>query len=332
MPRLSGKRIALYFLGAIALTIVAYLYFPRGSQITDGKYDLGHNGIWLQHGWIGDDSWFKKYNKLDKISWFRNSKNILNLKGLLSSHHIEYVYPHLCPSDVLGNISSVDYENTERFLEIFSGFKVLPWIGGVLGKNAFPDDKEWRQRFISSTMSLLERHPGFAGVHVNIEPCPSGNQGFVRLLIELGEVIPKDKILSVAAYPPPTFWHQYKSVHWDEKYFRLVSQLAHQMVIMMYDTALKFRMLYRDLVSSWTEEVLTWSGNTDVLLGIPAYDDHGVGYHHPEVENIPEAIIGINTGLKGFQNLPDNYKGVAIYSEWVMSDKKWRIFREMFLK
>lgn len=37
---------------------------------------------------------------------------------------------------------------------------------------------------------------------------------------------------------------------------------------------------------SWTQEILEWSLDTEVLLGLPAYDDEGVSYHYPEVENL----------------------------------------------
>ncbi len=34
-----------------------------------------------------------------------------------------------------------------------------------------------------------------------------------------------------------------------------------------------------------------------VLLGIPTYEDPGVDYHHPDVENITNALMGVHRGL-----------------------------------
>src|SRR6185295_20422448 len=105
------------------------------------------------------------------------------------------------------------------------------------------------------------------------------NVDFLRLLDELHAALPKGKLLSIAAYPPPTRWHPYPDVHWDEVYFRQVSSHADQMVVMMYDTSLKVPKIYQSLMASWTREVLAWSGEKPVLLGLPAYEDANVEYH-----------------------------------------------------
>jgi hypothetical protein len=84
--------------------------------------------------------------------------------------------------------------------------------------------------------------------------------------------------------------------------------------------------------SSWTREVLEWSGTTDVLLGLPAYDDPGVKYHYPHVENLRNSLLGIHAGLKQFTHLPQNYKGVAVYSDWEMDSDEWKFLQHYYLK
>lgn len=71
--------------------------------------------------------------------------------------------------------------------------------------------------------------------------------------------------------------------------------------IMMYDRAIPFEKVYRHLMASWTKEAFVWAANTEVLLGIPAYDDAGVGYHDPKVENLKNALMGIHV------NIPDHF-------------------------
>ncbi len=51
-----------------------------------------------------------------------------------------------------------------------------------------------------SVNKLLNANPLLAGIHINIEPVPSGNTDFLKLLKELKHRLPKGKILSVAAY------------------------------------------------------------------------------------------------------------------------------------
>jgi len=81
---------------------------------------------------------------------------------------------------------------------------------------------------------------------------------------------------------------------------------------------------------AWTKEVLTWSGDTEVLLGVPAYEDPDVGYHVAEVENVENALRGIHGGLASFEALPGNYRGVAVYCEWEMDAEKWKTLETEF--
>jgi hypothetical protein len=179
-------------------------------------------------------------------------------------------------------------------------------------------------------IDLLQSHPRLAGVQINIEPMPTGNGDFLILLDELRQAMPAGKIISVAAYPPPTRWHPFPDVHWDENYFRQVARRADQLAPMMYDTAIKWPKVYQHLMSSWTSDVLDWAGDSAVLLGIPVYDDAGVGYHFPKVENLQNALSGIHAGLSKYKSLPKNYAGVAIYCEWEMDQQEWNYFKKNF--
>ncbi len=320
------------------LIFSAILLFPAGvyfiwspcEKINDGRHDLRTNGIWLQHGWLGDDSWFSE-NQKDK-TLFRNDQKIKELNNLLTRHGVRYIFPHLCPCYPNGEIPMVDKTQTERFIINLKEFFILPWVGGILNVQCFPESKQWRINFISSINDLLREYPDFAGVHLNIEPLPSGNPDFLKLLDEMREAIPKGKIISIAAFPPPTFWHPFPDVHWDETYYKEISQRVDQIVPMMYDTAIKFKKPYQYLMSCWTRDILNWSKNTKVLLGVPAYKDNGVAYHSHKVEDLKNAIMGIHAGLVKFNKLPSNYAGIAIYSEWEMDNAEWDLLDKEFGK
>ena len=102
------------------------------------------------------------------------------------------------------------------------------------------------------------------------------------------------------------------------------------MVPMMYDTGITYTKLYENLMAEWTKEVIDWSGDTPVLLGVPAYDDSGVGYHDPAVENLRHGIRGIHGGLQSMEGLPANYVGLCIYAEWTMTDEDWEVWTTEF--
>jgi len=291
-------------------------------------HDLRSNGIWLQHGWLGDDAWFVRYGRDPLL--FRNDDAVRVLARKLAAHNIVDIFPHLCPSRSDGRIPSVDPDQTDRFLREFENFRVIPWVGGVLDVHVFLASENWRETFIASILELLQQHPHLAGVHVNIEPLPAGNQDFLTLLEELRAALPEGRILSVAAHPPPTLWQPSPEVHWDQAYFGAVSERVDQMAVMMYDTAIKLEKPYQSLLALWTVDVLEWAGDTPVLLGLPTYDDAGVGYHSPRVENLSNGLLGVHAGLSQYQRLPSNYQGIALYSEWEMDEAEWEYLSKHF--
>ena len=317
--------------GLLVAVCVAYLLWRPGLDVRDGRHDRGHNGIWLGHGWLGGDDWFVRNDKTNEFARFREPARIRELAEQLRRHHITDVFPHLCPAEPEGSLPPVDAQQVERFLDTFAGFRVLPWIGGPNGSSARLHKAQWRAAFTTNVQTLMAAHPRLAGVQINVEPLTSGDTNFLQLLDELRTALPKGKLLSVAAYPPPTWWHPYEDVHWDEKYFREVARRSDQMAVMMYDAALRIPKTYQRLMADWTPEVLAWSEGKSVLLGVPTYDDAGVGYHDPKVENLPNAQLGMHRGLSR-QPLPANYQGVAIYCEWQSSGTEWQYFREHFLK
>jgi hypothetical protein len=321
-------------LGAAVLLTVALAYgvWSPGLEITDGRHDRGRNALWLQHGWLGADDWFVRHDRLERRGGFRSVEHIAQLAALLRRNGIADVFPHVAPAGQSGRLPPVDHEQVERFLDGLAGSRVLPWTGGVVGKTCRPDDPQWRATFVGSVVALLDLHPRLAGIHVNIEPCRSGDRAFLALLDELRQALPAGKLLSVAAYPPPTRWHPFPEVHWDEDYFREVARRVDQLAVMLYDTALPLEKPYRQLVRSWAREVLGWSEGADVLLGVPAYDDAGVGYHLPRVENLHNALAGIHAGLPDDGPLPRHYQGVAIYCEWEMDDAEWSYWQHHFLR
>ena len=316
----------------LVLSALAFLFWPRGLELRDGRHDRGRNGIWIQHGWLGHRSWFEQHDKLHLLPGLRDPARVRGLARILRRHHVRDVFPHLCPASASGELPPVDHAATRRFLEAFGGLRVMPWVGGVLGRSARVHLPSWRHNFVASVQALLARHPRLAGVHVNIEPWPSGHRDTLLLLSALRAALPAGKQLSVAAYPPPTMFHPYEELHWDRDYYQLVARHVDQLAVMAYDTSLRFPMLYRRLMAAWTREVLQWAPRTSVLIGLPTYDDSGVGYHHPDVENLRHALPGVHQGLAAMGKLPDNYQGAALYCEWEMTADKWRQFREGFVK
>jgi hypothetical protein len=323
-------RVPFAALGLVLALGLAYGLWKPGADLRDGSHDKGRNAIWIGHAWLGDEAWFLRNGKQTKMGFYRDEGAIRDLAANLKRNGIRDVYPHLCPSGGNGELPGVDDRQVARFLDHFGAFRVLPWVGGVFGQSARIEDAAWRERFCRGIASLLARHPRLAGIHLNVEPCPSGNDAMIKLLQEIRAVLPPAKILSVAAYPPPTLWQRSLEVHWEESYFRSVAARADQLVVMMYDTGIPYRKPYVHLMAAWTREVLAWSEGREVLLGLPAYDDAGTGWHDPAVENLETGLAGIHAGLG--RTPPGNYAGVALYSEWEMDSREWDYWAVHFLR
>ena len=76
MPLVISAVLALF-------AFAAYSLWAPGREITDGRHDLGRNGIWIQHGWLGDDGWFARNRKVDRKANFRDPERIRELAALL---------------------------------------------------------------------------------------------------------------------------------------------------------------------------------------------------------------------------------------------------------
>lgn len=315
----------------LAVPTLAYLFWSPGLDVRDGRHDRGSNAVWLAHGWLGADEWFINNGKTNEFVRYRERNNVLELVAKVRTNRITDLYPHLCPATVEGHLPPIDDRQTELFLDAFVGFRVMPWVGGPNGSSVHADSSEWRKAFVRDIQRLLQRHPRFAGIHLNVEPMQDGCAEFLELLEAIRAALPEGKILSIAAYPPPTLWHAYPEVHWSEAYFRQVAKRCDQMAVMMYDAGQLLPKTYQKLMADWTVEVLAWSEGKPVLLGVPTYDDAGVGYHDPKVENLGNALPGIHRGLTRAE-VPTNYQGLAVYCDWETSEKEWAFWRKHFVQ
>ena len=56
------------------------------------------NATWLGHGWLEDDSWFRRNDR--NVADFRDVDKCTALLQRLRGNGIATVYPHLCPARV----------------------------------------------------------------------------------------------------------------------------------------------------------------------------------------------------------------------------------------
>jgi hypothetical protein len=300
---------------------------PLASSAKAGEFDLGDNGIWLRRHWMHEAP---------------TREEIAELASNLRARGIRRIYPFLGPMDANGwpgwrsKAGLVRYvpEHAGAFLaemkRIAPDIRVIPWTEGNLNADVRLDDKVQRRGFVEHARQLIAL--GADGIHLNVEPLPSWSPGYRELLREVKATI-GDRMLSIAAYPPPTPLHPFPEVHWELPFLRDVCMDADELAIMAYDTSVTSPPVFRDLISRWTHELVSnlpspSAGGCEWLMGVPTYDDD-TGYHRPDVETIEYSLEGIIAGLRGAPR-PDHFRGVAIYASFTTDERKWSIYHRLW--
>ena len=312
------KRVRWFYLPIILmiiLSVLGYWFWTPGEKALRVEGNFQENGLWLSHGWMGDDRWFI-VNKRDPLKY--DSMAVEKLSITVKSLKIKYVFFHLCPASYQGKIPEISIEKLKLFRKAMPNIKIIAWIGGATETSAKINDTEWIETFCDSAIELLKISE-IDGVHLNLEPLKSGNVKFLTILRKISEK-KGGKLLSIAAYPPPTIWQRSDVVHWSLDYYKELSKYVDQFVPMLYDTSIGYEKIYTNLVRQWTKEIIVAIPNSSVLFGIPAYEDQGVGYHLPDVENVNSSVPGVIAGIN--QSNSNLKYGIAIYSEWTLDSKE----------
>lgn len=165
---------------------------------------------------------------------------------------------------------------------------------------------------------------GFDGVHLDIEPTPDGDPGYLALLDGLRAALPEGKLLGAAAHliqPAPP------RAEWSPAYFARVAERVHQVAVMAYDTYAESPDQYRAFVAAQTEAALAGSPPaTEVLIGVPTYEDR-TERHTPEREPLQAALAGAADGFAR-ADLAGRVTGWAIFAGYTMEDAEWEIWRD----
>ena len=146
----------------------------------------------------------------------------------------------------------------------------------------------------------------FDGVQLDIEPVPSGDPDFLKLLEELRAGIGSKRI-SVAAmkltpFAPAIGPDSLVGYSWDDNYYHEVARRVDQLAVMTYDSGVPLANLYIKYVSWETSHILESLQDVPtcrVLIGVPTYDGHT--FWHQGAENIGSGLQGVIEALDGYR-------------------------------
>ena len=325
-----------------ALAVVLLLLVPLLSVLTalrinytgdpaDGTQTRDRDALWLGHAWVDGR---KKDADVDALA------------RRLKDTGIRDLYVHSGPLEHDGTLPKSVYPKARWFIEAvhdkIPGVRVQAFLGDVLAdedsEGMLLADPDTRSAVVRSARQVLDT--GYEGIHLDLEPMPSGDRDFLALLDVLRpETRSRDAQLSVAAHqidPLPALHTVFGlfTEHpkwWSQEFFGQVARRVDQIAVMSYDTAQPLESTYGGYVAQQTSLALEVTPpSTDLLMGLPFYYESNFD-HWGHAETVPAAVRGVRLGLSRTDADRANF-GVALYIDFAATEADWRAYKEDWVR
>jgi len=281
----------------------------------------GGDGLWLGHAWVAGTE---------------TSADLSALVVRVKRDGIRDLFVHDGPLSANGSLDP-GLSPRARWLVTtlharLPGVRVQAWLGDLVGPgNLDLDSPATRSRILQSAGQALA--DGFDGIHFDMEPVASGNQGYLDLLAAAHQVTRRQhKILSIAAdlVEPlsglgiPANLIQGQAHYWAASYLRALAANVDEVALMTYNTAMPFGATYSGFVRLETGIALrAMPPGVHLLVGLPAYPTDWPA--HTGAETVANAIRGVRLALGG-SSQPSNI-GVAMYADFTATPADWTAYQ-----
>ncbi|MBY8880479.1 hypothetical protein [Actinacidiphila acidipaludis] len=267
-----------------------------GNPAAAGR-SRGHDAVWLGHAWVDGR---------------RTAAGMALLRSRVRGTGIRDLYVHTGPLEHDGSLDPKLYPAAASFIadvhRSLPGVRVQAWLGDVVaggGRSGLRlGDTAVRARLRDSCAQVLDA--GFDGVHLDLEPVPSGDRDFLALLdsvhdlteergVPLSVAVPQiDPLPGLHAVAHLPFSHP---KWWAQAYFGQVARRVDQIAVMAYDTAMPAKSLFGGYVAQQTGLALAATPHsTDLIIGLPGYHTENMG-HHAYAETVDAAVRGARVAL-----------------------------------
>ncbi|WP_344920736.1 hypothetical protein [Streptosporangium oxazolinicum] len=285
----------------------------------------GHDALWLGHAWVDGR---------------KTADDVRTLATRLRKTGIKDVYVHSGPFDPDGTLPVGKYPKAADFLkwwrEELPKVRVSAWLGQKVDGVLDLDDATSRQRVLDGARAITAL--GFDGVHYNFEPIGDGDTDFLDLLTRTRAIV-GDGLLSTSTpqiEPFPLVRPAARAAtghdkYWSPDYFAQVAKLTDQVAIMTYDSYLPFPSVYGGYVvrqGSLALELVP--EEKTVLIGAPAYHDHGVSWAD-EAESVEKAARGARLALTSYGRPRERF-GLALYVDFAATKEDWAEYDRFWFK
>lgn len=317
---------ALVLVLAVLAAATALRLEYNGSAAAAGR-TRGHDAVWLGHAWVDG----------------RNTDaDLARLTTRLAGTGVHDLFVHAGPLEHDGSLDPGLSPRAGWLIaavhRALPGVRVQAWLGDVVahdGKAGLHlSDPAVRARVRQSSNQVLDA--GFEGVHLDLEPVVTGDQGFLDTLDEVHvltaargvplsaaapqiDPLPGIHLLSHLPFSHPKWWTQH--------YFGEVAKRCDQVAVMSYDTSMPAASLYGGYVAQQTGLALEVTPrDTDLLIGLPGFHPETLG-HHGYAETVSAAVHGAKVALARHDKHREAF-GMALYVDFAASDGDWAAFRE----
>ncbi|WDV54302.1 glycosyl hydrolase family 18 protein [Streptomyces coeruleorubidus] len=325
-----------------ALAVVLVLLVPLLSVLTalrinymgdpaDGTHTRNRDALWLGHAWVDGR---------------KKDADVTALARRLQGTGIRDLYVHSGPLEHDGTLPKSVYPRARWFIdavhEKLPGIRVQAFLGDVLATEGADgmvlENPDTRAAVVRSARQILDT--GYEGIHLDLEPMPSGDRDYLTLLDALRrETRSRDAQLSVAAHqidPLPALHTVFGlfTAHpkwWSQEFFGQVARRVDQIAVMSYDTAQPLESTYGGYVAQQTSLALEVTPpSTDLLMGLPFYWESNFD-HWGHAETVPAAVRGVRLGLSRTDADRARF-GVALYIDFAATEADWRAYKEDWVR
>ncbi|MGW2192352.1 hypothetical protein ACWCSH_08345 [Streptosporangium sp. NPDC001682] len=328
----TRARLGLRFLAVVAALLlalpglaVATLTLQFTGTPAPWAKTTGHDALWLGHAWVDGR---------------KTHDDVRTLATRLRKTGIKDVYLHSGPFDHDGTLPIERYPRAVDLLkwwrEELPKVRISAWLGQKVDGTLDLDDAASRQRVLDGARAIMAL--GFDGVHYNFEPIGDGDTEFLDLLTRTRAIV-GDGLLSTSTpqiEPFPLTRPAVRAVlghdkYWSPDYFRQVAKLTDQVAIMTYDSYLPFPSVYGGYVVRQSTLALELvPEEKTVLIGAPAYHDHGVSWAD-EAESVEKAARGARLALTSYGKPRERF-GLAIYVDFAATKEDWAEYDKFWFK
>ncbi|MFI6498421.1 hypothetical protein [Nonomuraea typhae] len=314
--------LAVVVMVALVGVVAAAFRVQFTGEAADWAKSTGNDALWMGHMWVDGR---------------KTEKDVKALAERLRRTGIKDIYVHSGPFTRDGTLDLTVIPTAKSFVawahKHLPGVRVSAWLGQKVDGFLDLSSPATRANILGSVKTVMGM--GYDGVHYNFEPISSGDTAFLDLLDRTRPLTPllSTSTPQIEPYPlmrPAARIFLDHDKYWASEYFADVARRTDQVAVMAYDSGMPLTSLYGGhSVRQATLALDLVPQDKTVLLGAPAYHDHGIPWGD-QAESVADAATAARLALTS--RGPRERFGLAVYVDFAATEQDWREYTEGWLR